>query len=98
MTRPQPRPLLTLSTSLEVVVSNATTFGLWNLYDGVIKGELASTFHERYLMDGIEGFDSQDRDSIDKGIFIRALTEARMRNPGTALAKYIEAYITIQAS
>ena len=34
--------------------------------------------------------------SIDKGIFIRALSEVRARNPGTALAEYIEEYITVQ--
>ena len=39
-----------------------------------------------------------NNDSVLKGIFIRALTEARMRNPGTALAQYIEAFITVQAS
>lgn len=33
-----------------------------------------------------------------KGAFIRGLTEARMRNPGTNLAQYIEAYITVQVS
>ncbi|KZV59441.1 hypothetical protein PENSPDRAFT_416959 [Peniophora sp. CONT] len=70
----------TLTSLLEMVVPNVTTFGLWTLNNGIIK----------------EGYNTQDWDSIDKGIFIRALTEARMRNPGTALAKYIEAYITVQ--
>ena len=37
-----------------------------------------------------------DENAIDKGIFIRALTEVRMRNPGSALAQYIESYITVQ--
>ena len=31
-----------------------------------------------------------------KGVFIRALAEARARNPGSDLAQYIEAYIMIQ--
>ena len=39
-----------------------------------------------------------NNDSVLKGIFIRALTEARMRNPGTALAQYIDAYIHVQVS
>ena len=34
--------------------------------------------------------------AIDKGIFIRALTEVRARNPGTAMAQYIESYVTVQ--
>ena len=35
--------------------------------------------------------------SVDhEGIFIRGLAEARMRNPDTTLAKYIETYITVQ--
>ncbi|KZV73594.1 hypothetical protein PENSPDRAFT_682722 [Peniophora sp. CONT] len=37
-----------------------------------------------------------DLEAIDKGIFIRALAVARERNPGTALAQYIESYITVQ--
>ncbi|VDB84748.1 unnamed protein product [Peniophora sp. CBMAI 1063] len=70
----------TLTTFLETVITNATTLSLWNLDNGNIK----------------EFFDPSDWDSIDKGIYIRALAEARRRNPGTALAKYIEAYITVQ--
>ena len=31
-----------------------------------------------------------------KGVFIRGLAEARARNPGTDLAQYIEAYVTVQ--
>ena len=42
--------------------------------------------------------DTSDKDNIDKGIFVRALAEARLRNPGTALASYIEGFITVQAS
>lgn len=32
-----------------------------------------------------------------KGVYIRALLEARARNPGTDLARYIEAYTLNQA-
>ena len=45
-----------------------------------------------------EGFARGDIEAIDKGIFVRALAEARTRNPGTALARYIESYITVQVS
>ena len=40
--------------------------------------------------------DSSRQDNL-KGVFIRALAEARARNPGSDLAQYIEAYIMIQA-
>ena len=38
------------------------------------------------------------QDQIMKGIYIRGLAEARVRNPGTDLARYIDAYITVQVS
>ena len=41
---------------------------------------------------------SSSPNGILKGIYIRGLTEARMRNPGTDLGRYIEAYITVQVS
>ena len=50
------------------------------------------------LTNSAEYPDPTSYDSIDKSIFIRALAEARMRNPGTALAKYIESFITVQVS
>ncbi|VDB84784.1 unnamed protein product [Peniophora sp. CBMAI 1063] len=70
----------TLTSFLDVAVSNTTTYSVWSLEDGVNQ----------------EGLKSTDYTSIDKGIFVRALVEARNRNPGTALATYIEAYITVQ--
>ena len=36
--------------------------------------------------------------AVLKTIFVRGLTEAHMRNPGTDLALYIKAYITVQVS
>ncbi|KZV63592.1 hypothetical protein PENSPDRAFT_691500 [Peniophora sp. CONT] len=70
----------TLTSFLENVVSSATTFSTWTLKNGVIN----------------EAGQSYDTDAVFKGIFVRALTEALMRNPGTALARYIEAYIYVQ--
>ena len=40
----------------------------------------------------------QQWDYNSKNFLIRGLAEARARNPGTDLARYIEAYIMIQAS
>ncbi|KZV64450.1 hypothetical protein PENSPDRAFT_656575 [Peniophora sp. CONT] len=70
----------TLTSFLETVVTSVTTFPSYSLLNGII----------------IEGYSPQDWASIDKGIFIRALVEARRRNPNTALADYIEAYVTVQ--
>ncbi|VDB84790.1 unnamed protein product [Peniophora sp. CBMAI 1063] len=70
----------TLTSMLELFVSNVTTSPTWTLNDGVIK----------------EAFARTNIEAIDKGIFVRALTEARARNPGTALAHYIESFITVQ--
>ncbi|KZV61448.1 hypothetical protein PENSPDRAFT_759424 [Peniophora sp. CONT] len=69
-----------LTTLLESVISNVTTFKTWSLPDGVIDESKTRA--------------SNDLDT--KGVFVRGLTEARMRNPGTDLAKYIDTYTTVQ--
>ncbi|VDB84719.1 unnamed protein product [Peniophora sp. CBMAI 1063] len=70
----------TLTTLLQTVVPSVTSFSGWTLQDGVISEAPARDSFQATL----------------KGIFIRGLSEARLRNPGTDLAKYIEAYITVQ--
>ncbi|KZV77390.1 hypothetical protein PENSPDRAFT_747116 [Peniophora sp. CONT] len=65
---------------LETAVISVTTVRSWNSEIGVIN----------------EGLDNDNIESTLKGIFIRGLTEARLRNPNTALSQYIEAYITNQ--
>ncbi|KZV77387.1 hypothetical protein PENSPDRAFT_747114 [Peniophora sp. CONT] len=72
----------TLTTLLEDVISGVTTFSEWSSTSGII---------------------TEHSDPLDisweynlKGLFIRALSEARARNPDSDLAKYIEAYITVQ--
>ncbi|KZV76054.1 hypothetical protein PENSPDRAFT_680511 [Peniophora sp. CONT] len=70
----------TLATLLETVIPTITTFPVWSLQSGVVN----------------EPDSTASADRILKGLYIRGLAEARMRNPGTDLARYIEAYITVQ--
>ncbi|KZV77382.1 hypothetical protein PENSPDRAFT_183635 [Peniophora sp. CONT] len=70
----------TLTSLLEVVVSNVTTFSKWSSDNGVIS----------------EASGSNDPNTFFKGWFVRGLAEARARFPDTDLARYIEAYITVQ--
>ena len=81
---------------MEDVVPNLVTFPTWSLNDGVIKGKSCTRPNFPALTQTAEAFQPDNREVIDKGIFIRALAEARRRNPGTALAKYIESYILVQ--
>ncbi|VDB93435.1 unnamed protein product [Peniophora sp. CBMAI 1063] len=82
-----PRPLVLLQhsffISLEDVVYNVTTFPGWSLAGSSVISESSTTLSDGWPLDL-------------KGVFIRALAEARARNPGTDLAQYIEAYIMIQ--
>ncbi|KZV77410.1 hypothetical protein PENSPDRAFT_679577 [Peniophora sp. CONT] len=71
---------ITLTLILEALVLNVTTFTGWSLPSGVISEDPDPTIEFSAL----------------KGVFIRGLAEARVRNPGTDLARYIEAYITVQ--
>ncbi|VDB96010.1 unnamed protein product [Peniophora sp. CBMAI 1063] len=73
----------TLTTLLETVVTNVTTYPSWTLQDGVVDDTDPSVT-----------LDSAN--AVLKGIYIRGLAEAHRRNPGTALASYIEAYIYVQ--
>ncbi|KZV70986.1 hypothetical protein PENSPDRAFT_752121 [Peniophora sp. CONT] len=73
----------TLNTLLENVVQNVTTFPTWSAQDGVVN-------------DVDPEVTSDSPNQILKGIYIRGLSEARMRNPETDLARYIEGYITVQ--
>ncbi|KZV73130.1 hypothetical protein PENSPDRAFT_750421 [Peniophora sp. CONT] len=70
----------TLTTLLEMVVSNVTKFPSWSSPNGVVNDQ------DLLLIDG-------DPNQILKGIYIRGLAEAARRNPGTDLALFIEAYI-----
>ncbi|VDB92060.1 unnamed protein product [Peniophora sp. CBMAI 1063] len=70
----------TLTNILEAIVSNATTRSDWSLPNGVI----------------VESPGPNNDHVTLKGIFIRALAEARARNPSTDLAQYIEAYALVQ--
>ena len=84
---------------LESVVSNVTTFPAWSSDNvPVIKGELLSTgMSHVVLSDTTAEFSTEKEFQYNlKGVFIRALAEARSRNPGTELAQYIEAYIMVQ--
>ncbi|VDC04950.1 unnamed protein product [Peniophora sp. CBMAI 1063] len=71
----------TMTTLLQDVVFSVTQFPSWSLPDGVV-------FDHDPLLNSF--------DQILKGVYIRGLAEARARNPETALARYIEAYITVQ--
>ncbi|VDB95866.1 unnamed protein product [Peniophora sp. CBMAI 1063] len=71
----------TLVKVLEEVVSNVTTFPAWSL-------------HEIPVLTESGGLQQWDYNS--KNFFIRGLAEARARNPGSDLSRYIEAYIMIQ--
>ncbi|VDC04949.1 unnamed protein product [Peniophora sp. CBMAI 1063] len=71
----------TLTTLLEDVVSSVTRVPSWTFVGGVVYDSNP---------------DVDPNDQILKGIYIRGLAEARRRNPGTDLAQYIEAYITVQ--
>ncbi|KZV72629.1 hypothetical protein PENSPDRAFT_348252 [Peniophora sp. CONT] len=70
----------TLTSLLQTVVPSVANYPVWTLHNGVISEAPARDSFQATL----------------KGIFIRGLSEARMRNPGTDLAKYIEGYITVQ--
>ncbi|VDB96011.1 unnamed protein product [Peniophora sp. CBMAI 1063] len=73
----------TLTTLLENAVPSIATYPSWTSHDGTTD-------------DFNPDITSATPNSILKGIYIRSFTEARMRNPGTQLAQYIEAYITVQ--
>ncbi|KZV77391.1 hypothetical protein PENSPDRAFT_679560 [Peniophora sp. CONT] len=70
----------TLTAFLRDVVSNVTTYPAWSSAGGIIR----------------EDSNLSDWGYNMKGLFIRGLAEARVRNPGTDLARYIEAYIMVQ--
>ncbi|VDB84793.1 unnamed protein product [Peniophora sp. CBMAI 1063] len=70
----------TLSSLLQTAVASTTTLKTWTLPNGVVA----------------EDTDRDNSDADTKGVFLRGLTEARMRNPGTGLATYIDAYLTVQ--
>ncbi|KZV77388.1 hypothetical protein PENSPDRAFT_183938 [Peniophora sp. CONT] len=73
----------TLTTLLESVISSVTTFPGWSSSRDIV---------------------TENADPLDpihwsgnlKGLLIRALFEARVRNPGADIARYVEAYITMQ--
>ncbi|KZV73155.1 hypothetical protein PENSPDRAFT_683188 [Peniophora sp. CONT] len=73
----------TLTTLLQYVVPNVTSFPAWSTLNGIVEDMNPDVARDTPT-------------EVLKGIFIRGLTEARMRNPGTYLAQYIEAYITVQ--
>ncbi|VDB95869.1 unnamed protein product [Peniophora sp. CBMAI 1063] len=88
----------TLTSLLEEVVSSTTTFPVWSLSGSpVISGEhtlnrfVRSTSHESTESGALKNWAPNL-----KGLFIRGLAEARMRNPGSVIARYVEAYVTIQ--
>ena len=59
---------------------------------------MCEALHNFSLADSaLAEIDSTINDNL-KGVFIRALAEARARNPGTELAKYIESCTTVQVS
>ncbi|KZV73157.1 hypothetical protein PENSPDRAFT_733138, partial [Peniophora sp. CONT] len=82
----------TLTTLLETAVPSITTFPAWSLENGVVNE--TPVHSKRKVAD--TNSDISSGDQIAKGIYIRGLAEARMRNPGTDLAHYIEAYLTVQ--
>ena len=85
--------------SLESVVSNVTTFLAWSSDNvPIIQGELFLLgCLVSYVSDTTAEFSTEKEFQYNlKGVFIRALAEARSRNPGTELAQYIEAYIMVQ--
>ncbi|KZV63103.1 hypothetical protein PENSPDRAFT_222782 [Peniophora sp. CONT] len=55
-----------------------------------------TTFPMWTTPDGVVNDQNEEFYQAVKGIYIRGLAEARMRNPGTDLARYIEAYINVQ--
>ncbi|VDB85297.1 unnamed protein product [Peniophora sp. CBMAI 1063] len=73
----------TLTTFLETVVTNVTTSPSWTLPGSVVNDLEPSVT-------------SDPTNAALKGIYIRGLAEAHRRNPGSALASYIEAYIYVQ--
>ncbi|KZV73152.1 hypothetical protein PENSPDRAFT_320110 [Peniophora sp. CONT] len=77
----------TLTKLLETVVPSVATFPDWisSTSDGIIND------HTRDTSTSLNG-----NQQILKGILVRGLAEARMRNPGTDLARYIEAFIFVQ--
>jgi len=70
----------TLTSLLKSAVQSTTTFPTWTLTTGIIS----------------EGNSPTSLQSILKAIYVRGLTEAYHRNPGTDLASYIESFITVQ--
>ena len=74
------RSVISSSRRLEPIVPSTAAFSFWTMANGTLSES---------DMDG-------DPQVGLKGIFIRGLAEARRRNPGTALAKYIESFISVQ--
>ncbi|VDB92051.1 unnamed protein product [Peniophora sp. CBMAI 1063] len=77
----------TLTELLGEVIPIVTTYPAWSSSDGVISEASQTVANHNALT---------DHDVIYKGILIRGLSEARLRNPGTDLSRYIEAYVTVQ--
>ena len=89
--------------SLETVVSSVATFPGWTYPNGVVNGRPVmlielSECSELRPIDFNPQVTSVTPEEILKCIFIRGLAEARMRNPGSDLARYIETFILVQVS
>ncbi|KZV73153.1 hypothetical protein PENSPDRAFT_683186 [Peniophora sp. CONT] len=75
----------TLTKLLETVVSSVATYPAWisSASDGIINDHTRDP--------SLKG-----EQQILKGVLVRGLAEARLRNPDTDLARYIEAFIHVQ--
>ncbi|KAI0031644.1 hypothetical protein K488DRAFT_71243 [Vararia minispora EC-137] len=80
-----------LTSFLDTVVPSVATFPTWTSDNGIIRG----TYWLQQVYTRFPHVQVLPEETF-AAILIRALTEARNRNPGTDLASYIDAFISVQ--